>query len=60
MKWNPLTDPEPLDEGASSEEKRIVMSAIKKIAKYRNVPMNQAVTDVMRAAQELEKTIGNK
>ena len=36
------------------------MSAIKKIAKYRNVPMNQAVTDVMRAAQELEKTIGNK
>jgi hypothetical protein len=46
-----------MNEGASSEEKRIVMMAIKKIAKYRNVPLNYAVGDVMRAAQELERDI---
>ena len=60
MKWNPLTESEPLEEGASSEEKRIVMMAIKKIAKYRSVPLHHAVSDVMRAAKELEKTIGKK
>jgi len=48
---------ESMNEGASSEEKRIVMMAIKKIAKYRNVPLNYAVGDVMRAAQELERDI---
>ncbi len=60
MKWNPLKEEEPITEGASSEEKRIVMMAIKKIAKYRSVPLHHAVSDVMRAAKELEKTIGKK
>ena len=61
MKWNPLKEEEePIAEGASSEEKRIVMMAIKKIAKYRSVPLHHAVGDVVRAANELEKTIGKK
>ena len=49
-----------INEGASREEKRIVMMAIKKIAKYRSVPLHHAVSDVMRAAKDLEKTIGKK
>jgi hypothetical protein len=48
---------ESVNEGASTEEKRIVMMAIKKIAKYRNVPLNYAVGDVLRAAEELERDI---
>ena len=48
---------ESVNEGASTEEKRIVMMAIKKIAKYRNVPLNYAVGDVIRAAEELERDI---
>jgi hypothetical protein len=47
-----------MNEGASREEKRIVMMAIKKIAKYRSVPLHHAAADVIRAAKELEKTIG--
>jgi hypothetical protein len=48
---------ESISEGASTEEKRIVMMAIKKIAKYRNVPLDYAVGDVIRAGQELERDI---
>ena len=48
---------ESVNEGASTEEKRIVMMAISKIAKYRNVPLHVAVDDVIRAANELERTI---
>ena len=44
-------------EGASTEEKRIVMLAVRKIAKYRNVDIKTASLDVMRAAQELERDI---
>jgi len=44
-------------EGASTEEKRIVMLAVRKIAKYRNVDIKIAAGDVMRAAQELERDI---
>ena len=53
------SDKSPLsvNEGASNEEKKIVMMAIKKIAKYRNVPLDVAVVDVIRAASELERTI---
>ena len=51
---------ESVNEGASTEEKKIVMMAIKKIAKYRNVPLHFAVNDVIRAAEELERTIGKK
>jgi len=48
---------ESVNEGASTEEKRIVMMAIKKIAKLRNVPINQSVVDVVRAAEELDRDI---
>jgi len=48
---------ESVNEGFSTEEKRIVMMAIKKIAKYRNVPLDYAVGDVIRAGQELERDI---
>lgn len=44
-------------EGASSEEKRIVMLAVRKIAKYRSVPIGQSVVDVIRAAEELDRDI---
>jgi len=44
-------------EGASTEEKRIVMLAVRKIAKYRNVDIETAALDVMRAANELERDI---
>ena len=44
-------------EGASTEEKRIVMLAVRKIAKYRNVDIKIAAGDVMRAAEELERDI---
>ena len=47
-----------MNEGASREEKRIAMMAIKKIAKYRSVPLHHAAADVIRAVKELEKTIG--
>ena len=46
-------------EGASTEEKRIVMLAVKTIAKYRNVPIDQSVVDVIRAAEELQRDIQN-
>ena len=46
-----------MNEGASSEEKRIVMMAVRKIAKYRNVDIRTAAGDVYRAAMELERDI---
>ena len=42
-----------IDEGASTEEKRIAMSAIKRIAKYRGVSEDEARNDLIRAAKEL-------
>jgi len=42
-----------LDEGASTEEKRIAMSAIKRIAKYRGVSNDEAKNDLIRAANEI-------
>ena len=42
-----------LEEGSSSEEKRIAMSAIKRLAKYRGVSNSEARTDLIRAAKEV-------
>ena len=42
-----------LEEGASTEEKRIAMRAIKSIAKYRNVSNDEARNDLIRAANEI-------
>ena len=57
VKLKESVNEESINEGASTEEKRIVMMAVRKIAKYRNVPLDYAVGDVMRAAQELERDI---
>ena len=42
-----------LEEGSSSEEKRIAMSAIKRLAKYRGVSQDEAKADLLRAVKEL-------
>ena len=42
-----------IDEGASSEEKRIAMLAVRKQAKYRQVDVATAIQDQIRALQEL-------
>jgi hypothetical protein len=57
MKLTDMIKKPSVNEGASTEEKRIVMLAVRKIAKYRNVPINQSVVDVQRAAEELERDI---
>ena len=44
---------ETLTEGASTEEKRIAMRAIKSIAKYRGVSEDEARNDLIRAAKEI-------
>lgn len=46
-----------LNESPSSEELRIVMMAVRKIAKYRNVPIDQSINDVLNAAEQLERDI---
>jgi hypothetical protein len=42
-----------LEEGSSTEEKRIAMSAIKRLAKYRGVSTEEAKADLLRAVKEL-------
>ena len=42
-----------LEEGASTEEKRIAMRAIKSIAKYRGVGTDEAKADLLRAVKEM-------
>ena len=46
-----------LKEGYSTEEKRIVLMAVKKIMKYMNVDMKTAMNYVLGAGQELEREI---
>ena len=48
---------ESVNEGASSEEKRIAMLAVKKQAKYRNVSLSQAIQDQINALRRIKKTI---
>ena len=44
---------ESINEGASTEEKRIAMLAVRKQAKYRNVDLATAIQDQIRALEEL-------
>jgi hypothetical protein len=46
-----------INEGYSTEEKRIVMMAIRKLAKYRSVPIDQSVNDLLGAGAELQRDI---
>ena len=48
---------ESVNEGYSTEEKRIVMMAVRKIAKYRNVPIDQSINDVSNAVEQLKRDI---
>ena len=45
-----------VDEGFSTEEKRIVMMAVKKIAKYMNRDLGTALRYVIGTAKELESS----
>jgi len=46
-----------VSEGYSTEEKRIVMMAVRKIAKYKNVDMKTAMMYVLGAGDELKRDI---
>lgn len=48
---------ESINEGYSTEEKRIVMMAVRKLSKYRNVPIDQSINDLLGAGKELERDI---
>jgi hypothetical protein len=46
-----------VNEGFSTEEKRIVLMAVKKISKYMNVDLPTAMNYLLGAGQELERDI---
>ena len=48
---------ESINEGYSTEEKRIVMMAVRKLSKYRNVPLDYAINDLLGAGTELQRDI---
>jgi hypothetical protein len=48
---------ESVNEGPSTEEKRIAMLAVRKQAKYRNVSLEMAIQDQINALEELKKDI---
>ncbi len=47
-----------LNESSSREERKIALSAAKRIAKYRQVDLKVAIRDLVNAAQDLEKSNG--
>ena len=46
---------ESVNEGASTEEKKIAMLAVRKQAKYRSVSLEQAIQDQINALEELKR-----
>ena len=46
-----------LNEGPSTEEKRIAMLAVRKQAKYRNVDIESAIQDQINALMDLQRDI---
>ena len=48
---------ESINEGPSTEEKRIAMLAVRKQAKYRNVSLEMAVQDQINALEDLKRDI---
>ena len=46
-----------INEGYSTEEKRIVMMAVRKLSKYRSVPIDQSINDFLGAGAELQRDI---
>ena len=49
-----------VNEGASTEEKRIAMLAVRKQAKYRSVSISQAIQDQINALEELKRQYKGK
>ena len=48
---------ESINEGPSTEEKRIAMLAVRKQAKYRNVDLVQAIQDQINALMDLQRDV---
>ena len=48
---------ESINEGPSTEEKRIAMLAVRKQAKYRNVDLASAIQDQINALKELQRDV---
>ena len=46
-----------LNEGPSTEEKRIAMLAVRKQAKYRNVDLASAIQDQINALMDLQRDV---
>ena len=46
-----------LNEGPSTEEKRIAMLAVRKQAKYRTVSLEQAIQDQINALMDLQRDV---
>ena len=57
IKLKNILNEEPVNEGPSTEEKRIAMLAVRKQAKYRNVDLVQAIQDQINALMDLERDI---
>ena len=57
IKLKNILNEEPLNEGPSTEEKRIAMLAVRKQAKYRNVDLVQAIQDQINALMDLQRDV---
>ena len=57
IKLKNILNEEPLNEGPSTEEKRIAMLAVRKQAKYINVDLASAIQDQINALMDLQRDI---
>ena len=57
IKLKNILNEEPLNEGPSTEEKRIAMLAVRKQSKYRNVDLAQAIQDQINALMDLQRDV---
>ena len=55
--FNKTSFSESVNEGPSTEEKRIAMLAVRKQAKYRTVSLEQAIQDQINALMDLQRDI---
>ena len=55
IKLKDILNEEPINEGPSTEEKRIAMLAVRKQAKYRNVDLASAIQDQINALMDLQR-----
>jgi hypothetical protein len=55
--FNPFKMESVINEGPSTEEKRIAMLAVRKQAKYRNVSLEQAIQDQINALEDLKRDV---